>query len=276
MLTVVTSGKAAPGVSTTVWALALGWPAALLVADCDPAGGDLAPGYLGGRVAIDRSVLTWATATRRSHINDATSQLTGHVITVDEQPTEAGGGQKWLLPGVHNPSQGASLAAGGWQRLASSLAQAQAAFGRDVLVDAGRLGPASPMPLLPNADRVLLTVRPTIRSVHCARVAAAQLVEELGDLTRVAAVVVGDGPYPPAEVAASLGVPLAAHLPADPAAAAALSDGLTAGVRNLGKTKLVRAARELAMQLQGSAGASPGFAPHEVAASPTMAGGMPR
>ena len=42
MLTVVTSGKAAPGVSTSVWALALSWPRPLLVADCDPAGGDLA------------------------------------------------------------------------------------------------------------------------------------------------------------------------------------------------------------------------------------------
>src|SRR5437764_653763 len=50
MLTVVTSGKAAPGVTTSCWALALSWPRRLLVVDCDPAGGDMAAGWLVGRI----------------------------------------------------------------------------------------------------------------------------------------------------------------------------------------------------------------------------------
>ena len=41
MLTAITSGKAAPGVTTSVWALALTWPRPVLVADGDPAGGDM-------------------------------------------------------------------------------------------------------------------------------------------------------------------------------------------------------------------------------------------
>ncbi len=250
MLTVVTSGKAAPGASTAVWALALQWPRPLIVADCDPAGGDLAPGYLGGRVAIDRSVLTWATASRRSPLAEATAMLASHIISV-ELPTAGAGGprQVWLLPGVHNATQGASLAAGGWQRLSTALLQVPSTFGRDVLVDVGRLGVHSPWLVLRAADRVLLTVRPTIRSVHGARVATELLGQEFGELTRVAVLVVGEGPYSPPEVASSLSLPLAGHLPGDPGAAAALSDGLTAGVRALGKSRLLRSAGELAGQL---------------------------
>lgn len=246
MFTVLTSGKACPGVSTATWALALTWPAPLLVADCDPAGGDLAPGFLGGRVALDRGVLTWSTASRRSHVNDATAMLAGHVITVPDTQSA------WLLAGVNHPSQGASLSGGGWQRLASALKQTPQTYGRDVLVDTGRLGPgnAASEPMMRSADRILLCVRPTIRSVHAARVAAAGLVEDLGDLSRVQALVIGDGPYPAQEVAGSLGLALAAHLPFEPAAAAALSDGLTTGVRNLNKTRLMKQAQQLAMQLQ--------------------------
>jgi MinD superfamily P-loop ATPase len=45
MITIV-SGKGAPGATTTLAALAAAWPAPVLLADCDPDGGDLAPGWL--------------------------------------------------------------------------------------------------------------------------------------------------------------------------------------------------------------------------------------
>src|SRR5436305_13588648 len=94
VLTVVTSGKAAPGVTTSTWALALSWPRPLLVADCDPAGGDMAPGLLAGRVGLDRGLLSWSTAARRGLPGTAAAALlTEHTVQVPERPEVA------LLPG---------------------------------------------------------------------------------------------------------------------------------------------------------------------------------
>src|SRR4051812_41743049 len=87
VLTVVTSGKAAPGVTTSAWALALSWPRPLLVADCDPAGGDMAAGLLAGRIVVDRGLLSWSAAARRD-LSPAESAdlLTEHAAQVPEQP----------------------------------------------------------------------------------------------------------------------------------------------------------------------------------------------
>src|SRR4051812_25089287 len=94
MLTALTSGKAAPGVTTSTWALALTWPRPLLVADCDPAGGDMVPGMLAGRVSVARGLLSWSTAARRDLSPTATAiLLTEHAVQVPERP------QVSLLPG---------------------------------------------------------------------------------------------------------------------------------------------------------------------------------
>src|SRR3954470_13259012 len=87
VLTVVASGKAGPGVTTSTWALALSWPRPLLVADCDPGGGDMAPGLLAGRVAVDRGLLSWATAARRAlSAAESAALLTEHAVQVPEHP----------------------------------------------------------------------------------------------------------------------------------------------------------------------------------------------
>jgi len=49
------SGKGAPGTSTSALALALAWPRPVLLAECDPRGGDLVWGFGQGRDTAPRS-----------------------------------------------------------------------------------------------------------------------------------------------------------------------------------------------------------------------------
>ena len=247
MLTVVASGKAAPGVTTSTWALALSWPRPLLVADCDPAGGDMAPGLLAGRVGLDRGLLSWSTAVRRGLPATAAPTLfTEHAVQVPERP------QVSLLPGFATATQGASFTPEAWERLAQALEDAAAAAGQDVLVDAGRLvAGRGRWPVLRAADRVLLAVRPSVRSVHAAQDAAQRLRSELGDLGKVAALVVADGPYSASEVAGALQLSLAGVLPYDRTAAEILSDGASSSPKTLRRAALMRAASSLAEGLVG-------------------------
>src|SRR3954451_785879 len=135
VLTVVASGKSAPGVTTSTWALALSWPRPLLVADCDPVGGDMAPGLLAGRVSLDRGLLSWSTAARRGLPDMAAATLlTEHSVQVPERP------QVSLLPGFATATQGTSFTSDTWERLALALEQSAAAVGRDVLGGARRPG----------------------------------------------------------------------------------------------------------------------------------------
>src|SRR5947209_13823771 len=94
VLTVVTAGKAAPGVTTSTWALALSWPRPLLVADCDPAGADMTSGLLAGRARADRGLVSWSMAARR-HVSGlrAAAMLAEHTVQLPERP------EMWLVPG---------------------------------------------------------------------------------------------------------------------------------------------------------------------------------
>ena len=251
MLTVMTSGKAAPGTTTSTWALAMVWPSPVLVVDCDPAGGDMVPGMLAGRVPLDRGLLSWSVSTRRATVMDATMALLSHVVSIPEVPGIS------LLPGIQNAAQVAALDVAGWQRLASTLEVSSAAIGRDVLVDTGRLVEASCWPVLRIADRVILNVRPTVRSIHAALAAAARLRVELGDLRTVSVLVIGRGPYSSTEVAHAIGAPLLGELPDDRGAADVLSDGALSGLRGLHRTKLLRAARLVAQEIARTSMARP-------------------
>jgi MinD-like ATPase involved in chromosome partitioning or flagellar assembly len=245
MLTVVTSGKAAPGVTTSTWALALAWPAPLLVADCDPAGGDMAPGLLAGRISADRGLLSWSTAARRDvPAMQAATIVAEHAVRLPEQP------QVWLVPGVTTAAQGTSFTGEAWERLALALQTSSASIGRDALVDAGRLvTDRACWPVVRAADRVLLVVRPSVRSVHAAQDATQRLRHELGDLAKVTALVVGDGPYSAGEVAKALNLPLSGTLPYDRPTAQALSDGATISPKTLQRSALLRGASSLAKAL---------------------------
>jgi hypothetical protein len=245
VLTVLTSGKAAPGTTTATWALAFGWPRPVLAVDCDPGGGDMAPGLLAGRVVTDRGLLSWSTTARRgTPALTAAAAFADHAVALPERE------HVWLLPGFTTSTQARSFTTDTWDRLALALERARAALGRDVLVDAGRLaGERACWPVIRAADRVLVAVRPSVRSVHAAHDATGLLREELGDLSTVSALVIGDGDYRPTEIAAALDLPLAGTLPGDRTAAGVLSDGHRAGARALDRSALLRSATGLARHL---------------------------
>jgi hypothetical protein len=245
VLTVVTSGKSAPGATTATWALALAWPRPVLAVDADPAGGDMTAGFLPGRVSVDRGLLSWSAAARRgTPAMTAATLLATHATTLADWP------RVWLLPGFTAATQAHSLTGELWERLSRALARCTPAIGRDAVVDAGRLVDDGVMlPILRAADRVLVAVRPSVRSVHSAQQATARIAAALGDLESVQAWVVGRGPYGEREVAAAVGLPLAGALPDDRASAEVLTDGAAATVRGLSRSPLLRAAAALAQRL---------------------------
>lgn len=249
--------KGAPGATTSVLALACGWPGPVLVADADLSGGDIAVGWLGGRVGLDRGLLSFAAATRHTN-NPTAADLAQHVVAIPDVPGVM------VLPGLAHAGQAAGLDGRLWGRLAAAAATpwpaAAATAPRtrgqeldrddprssrtvlvDLLVDCGRIGVDTVWPLLAAAELVLVATRPALRSVVHARHAVAVLRAELGDVARVGLLVCGPGPYEPREVAQAIGVPARVVLPDDPDAAAALSDG--AATRGGSRTVLARAAR---------------------------------
>lgn len=250
MLTVVTSGKAAPGVTTSAWALALTWPRSVLVADCDPAGGDMAPGLLAGRVSTEHGLLSWSTSARRGIAPMTAATMFGqHVFALPERP------ETWFMPGFTNATQGFSFTEDIWERLALALERSYASIGRDAVADAGRLvGDRGNWPVLRAADHVLLAVRPTVRSVHAAQDATLKLRYELGDLEKVSALVIGSGPYSASEVGSALQMSLSGSFPDDRSVATMLSDGGRGSLtRALQRSSLLKAAAELGKRLVSAA-----------------------
>jgi hypothetical protein len=210
------SAKGSPGVTTSALAFTLAWPGRCLLAECDPAGGDVLAGYLRGSLEAQRGLAQLAVAELRGRLADEFDRQ-----LVDLDPPRR---QRLLLPGVRDPAQSATVAPV-WAAIADHLRQLKA--GTSVVADCGRLnGPQVGWPLLRAADRVLLVVRGTLPSVFHAVPAIPVLHRELAERAdRLGLLVVEVGPYPPREVAERLQLPLAASLPADDRSARALSFG---------------------------------------------------
>jgi MinD-like ATPase involved in chromosome partitioning or flagellar assembly len=144
------SAKGSPGVSTTAAALAAAWPAPVVLADVDPAGGDVMwrnRAVTGGPLDPDRGLLSLAAAVRRGADQaDLTEHLQQTAMGVD------------VLVGLASPDQLAGLGAA-WGQLPAVFAQHRT----DVLIDCGRAVPGSAaMPVLAGADVVVLVARPDI------------------------------------------------------------------------------------------------------------------
>jgi len=239
----VLAGKASPGATTVAAALTLTWPRPVLLVDADPAGGDVVPGLLPGRVSTESGLLSWSVATRHLPALDAAASIGEHAVALSEA------GDAWVMPGLQSATQAGALTGGGWTRLATAVERCTSVLGRDVVVGVGRLGEASCWPVIAACDVVLLVVRPTARSIQGALAAVEMLRTRLGDLQAVQLVVNGPGSYTPSQTAAALEVPLAATLPGDYRAAAALVDGATAPVLRMTRTRLVMQVDRLAQQL---------------------------
>lgn len=243
MLTVLTSGKGAPGVTTAALGLALAWPAPVLLVEADPAGGTIRHGYGQGADLSGRGLLGWHVAARRIGAREA---IWANAVRLQ--------GECWLVPGVDIPAQAASI---DYAALAATLT----GIGVDVLVDAGRMpGPVGLGPLVAAADKIVVVLRSTLASVHGAQSAAHHIADLAGSTSvgaiRVEAdslvsVVVGAGrPYPLADVRAAMthAAPLSGEVAWDPTTAAAVSDGGPAP-RRFDATALMRSASRLASAL---------------------------
>lgn len=249
MITII-SGKGAPGATTTLAALAATWPAPVVLADCDPDGGDLARGWFGqwllaGQVRTDVGVLSHATATRHATAGDPAA-LIDHVQAVP--PVRHVG----LLAGLSAPGQRGAVGPEGWTRLTVALAAFRTRAGRpaDALVDAGRFGAVTPWPLVQAADVVLVAVRPTQRHVLAAR----PLLEELAGRVaseKLALAVCVTTQAGTREVRAALGRDVAISVPDDTKTAAVFSEGRDAGALPR-RSALLRAVFPVARRLHST------------------------
>ena len=244
-LIAIAADKGAPGVTTACIALAVVWPRPVLLAECDPAGGDLAcwlPAAGGGRLDPGRGLLSLAVAGRRGigpgQILDHTQKLSGGLD---------------VLAGVVTAEQGAGLDML-WGPAGAALAQLP---GLDVIADCGRIGADGPHhDLIASASSVVLVTRDTLAEVvrlreRVASVTAALASRHRNALVRVV-VVAGHRRFHAAigEVGRALGPNGASYmlggLAYDPPSAEALR-GEWGG--RLNRSLLIRTARDLAGRL---------------------------
>ncbi|MEV4199338.1 ParA family protein [Micromonospora globbae] len=226
-LTAVCSAKRSPGATVTALAFTLSWARRVILAECDPAGGDIAAGFLREVPLADRGLARLGAALRRRRLaEDLWNQL------VDLAPANGTALTRLVLPGLIEPAQARTWAdqydsrePSGWEQLAQLFRSLESGTsGYDVIADCGRLtAPYPPTPLLAAADVVLLVARPDLPSIRAAAVALPGLQRTATG--PVGLVLVGDGAYSSAECAAQLHVPVVATLPHDPGAAAVLSNG---------------------------------------------------
>jgi hypothetical protein len=238
-----------PGVTTAALALALGWPGQVILAECDPSGGDILAGLFAGHLPARNGLLALAIEAGQNP-DAAPAALWPQLVELDD---ERG---RLLLAGISDPRQGIGLAPV-WPVLAATLAAQQA----DVIADCGRLdADGGPEPVLAMASLVVLVLRPSLRQVSKARARVDMLAQLLGGPGRLALLLVGDGTRSAREVSRALGVPVAASLPLDAKAAAVLSDGVGSR-RGLPARPLIRAAGPAGRALREAAAAVPGWRP---------------
>jgi hypothetical protein len=224
------SAGGSPGVTTAALALALAWPGPMVVAEADPAGGDVLAGFFAGHVSGSRGLLN--VAYEATTVEAAATAVAGQLVALDEA------GTRRVLPGLADPRHAATLNMT-WPLLAAALAAQPV----DVLADCGRLdgGPGQEH-VLRVAAQIVFVLRPTLRQAAAARPRIDMLTQLKGSLTgQVSLLITGPGPLAPKELAGSLGVPVLGILPDDRKAAQVLSDGAGAR-RGVEASPLLRAA----------------------------------
>jgi hypothetical protein len=245
------SAGGSPGVTTAALALTLSWPTQVVIAECDPSGGDILAGLLSGHLPATAGLLPLALEAGAGAEVPA-DILWRQLVELDEEHN------RLLLAGISDPRQSAAL-----QSSLPWIADALQGLRADVLADCGRLDAvAAVRPVLSAASLAVLVLQPTLRQVSRA-IPRVEMLTNLMGPGRVVLVTVGDGATSGRELAKTLGVPVAGHLPADPKTAAVLSDGI-GGRRRLSERPLIRAAAAVGRGIRAaaeSAGAMPGVAP---------------
>jgi hypothetical protein len=217
------SAKGSPGVTTAAAALAAAATAngRALLAELDPSGG---------------SVQVLAGSNAGVGLMEAAGQLRREATAsaIEENLTLLPAGVPTLLA----PSAGA-VAESVIESVSGRWVPTLRTCALDVFVDAGRWEPSQRTALrVVGADLLVVVCRPTVAGVEHTR----HLLDRLREIARrpAAAVVIGDRPYPPEQVAAFLDVPLAGQIAWDPRGATSLwSHGVT---RVWLRTQLARSA----------------------------------
>ena len=238
------SAGGSPGVTTAAIALALTWPTEAIVAECDPGGGDILAGLLGGHMPASRGLMEHAIEAGRDSVAAAIG------IGAQLLPLDTAQGRT-VLPGLTDPRQAAGLGPA-WPAVTASLS----AQGADVIADCGRLdaGPGQPTAVIAAAQSVVLVLRPTLRQVWLAR-SRVDMLRQLADSRDcLVLLLTGPGTHTARDVTQALQVPVAAMLPNDVRAAALLSDGIGSR-RHLRTAPLMRSARTAGAQLRQHAAA---------------------
>jgi hypothetical protein len=236
VLIALCSAKGAPGVTTSGLALALSWPRPVVLAELDPAGGDVLAGYGRGELSAG-GLADLELAARRGGL---ARHLESQLLRLDPEGTAR------LLPGLADPAGARHV---DWDRLAATLASMEDGA-IDVIADCGRLRAEHfPAAVIRRAAAVVLVTGSTLRAVRAATQAIAGLRGGDGHVGMVATLVVGPGePYGEREIGEALGVQVIGSLPRDAKAASVLSDGAPAG-RLFAQSALLRAARTVAPRL---------------------------
>jgi len=244
MLIALCSVHGSPGVTTLAVALAAHWPDSAhtrrMIAEIDPAGGDLAVRF---HLPATPGLASLAAAARRHHRPE---------VVWDHTHELPGGARALAAP----PGSGHARAA------LHTLAMAQpqllpAAAGEPgviVLADCGRVDPGTPAePIARQADTLVLISG--TRGEDLAHTAA-RLTELARWTPRPGLLLTGDG-YPTAEVERELGVPTIGRLPHDPAAAATLTGHRPPHTRRRRTGGLARHVAALARSLATPTSATP-------------------
>ncbi|GAA5003416.1 hypothetical protein [Streptomyces siamensis] len=263
-LIALAADKGSPGVTTAAVALAAVWPRRVLLAETDPAGGDLvyrSAAAHGGPLNPNTGMLSIAATARRGLVPD---QLWDHV-----QPLSGG---LEVLVGLGIAEQAAGLA-GLWPTLGRAFAQLADSphAPADVIADCGRISGETPVvEMFSQAALVLLVSRTEPEAIARVRDRAAALAAKLHGGPRGAAtlatpligVVLVTDPGDSAKlvhqvndmlVAAQTGARVVGTLADDPAGADQLA-GRKRG--RLDKSLLIRSARKVTADLYQQYGAA--------------------
>jgi hypothetical protein len=221
------SAKGSPGVTTTALACALSWRRRLVLAECDPAGGSMLAGYLGGALEGPRGLGELAVAELRE--GRLERDFWGQLVDLDAPRRE-----RLLLPGLVDAAQAGSVTPL-WQRIADffvDLEKGNPPY--DVIVDCGRLHVQHPpWPIMRAAAVVVLVTGSHLPDLSSARGAVRAIERDFADHRvpdgTLRLLLVGDGHsgHARGEVSKALRQPVIGQVPYDPRTAEVLSHGGT-------------------------------------------------
>jgi hypothetical protein len=237
------SAKGSPGVTTAALACTLSWHRRVVLAECDPAGGSVLAGYLGGALDGPRGIGELAVTELRD--GNLETAFWSQLVDLDAPRRE-----RLLLPGVVDPAQAGSVTPL-WQRFADffgDLERGEPAY--DVLADCGRLQVgAPPWPVLRAAAVVLVVTAAHLPDLSSARAAVRAIQRDFAEhrvpTGSLRLLLVGDG-HARSEVSKALQLPVIGQLPHDSRTADVLSHGGT--IR--GGRRLMRAASALEVPIR--------------------------